>query len=209
MLVSNEEETPDEFENHPSEADRELAELEAVTWGDRLLGPGALSPRHLKLAEYAAQGKRQKEIAELTGYTQSRVSILLSNTRIRAEVLRIQERIYEDTIGGRLKKMSDPALAIVEKILTDRTNRVKISEQADMAKWVLEKLDGKATQKFDVGENMLGLLMDKLDHMKNAGKGLNSIDVTPLKELNSTSSTPSEDPSPAPLDPLKDWIDTL
>lgn len=197
----------DELEISP--ADRELAELESVTWGDRLL-QGALSPRHFKLAELAAQGnKTQREIAEILGYTQSRVSILLSNTRIRAEVLRIQERIYEETVGARLKKMAEPALAVVDTILNDRTNKVKMSEKADMAKWVLEKIDGKASQKIDVGENLLSVMMDRLDHMKSAGKSLghqSAIDVTP-RELSSP--TPSESPSPAPLDPLKDWVDAL
>lgn len=153
------------------------------TWGDRLLVPGRpLSPRHRKLAELAAQGIAQGKIAEQLDYTPSRVSILLSNTQIREEVERIKERIYEDTVGSRLKRMVEPALAEIEKCLSDRTNRYKEALKQETAKWVIEKIDGKATQKYDVGENMLGIMMDRLDALKSAGAQLpHSIDVTTVQ----------------------------
>lgn len=140
------------------------------TWGDRLLVEGRpLSPRHRKLAELAAGGMKNGDIAKELHLTQSRVSVLLSNTRIREAVEQYREKMWEETVGGRLKRMSEPALAEIERCLTDKTNRYKENLKVDTAKWLIEKLDGKATQKFDVGENLLGVMMDRLDALKSSG----------------------------------------
>ncbi len=127
------------------------------------LSNGVLNPRHRRLCQLAAAGSSNAAIAEELGYVGSRVSILLKNQYIAAEILRLQDRIFEETIKGRLKQFAEPALNNIHRILTDNTNRVKTSEKADMSKWVVEKLDGKATQTNDIGENMLSVLLDRLD----------------------------------------------
>lgn len=131
--------------------------------GYETLAHGFLSPRHRRLAQLAAEGKSNAMIAEELGYVGSRVSVLLKHPAIAAEIRRLQERIFEETIAQRLKSFAEPALQNISMILTDRTNRVKVSEKADMSKWIVEKLDGKATQKTDIGENLLSVLMDRLD----------------------------------------------
>lgn len=144
---------------------------EEMSWGDRMLThQQTLSPRHRKLCELAAQGLPNKKIAEQLSYTDSRVSILLSNTQIRNEVDRIRERIYEDTVGRRLKGMAQPALDELERCLSDKNNKYKEPLKVETAKWIIEKLDGKAVQKHDIGENMLAVMMDRLDAMKNSGQ---------------------------------------
>lgn len=130
------------------------------------LAHGHLTPRHRRLAQLAAEGRPNKDIAKELGYVGSRVSILLKNPHIAAEIRRLQERIFEETIQDRLKSFAEPALNNIHMILTDRTNRVKVSEKADMSKWIVEMGIGKATQKTDVGENTLALFMDRLDAMK-------------------------------------------
>lgn len=132
------------------------------------LAQGYLSPRHRRLAFLAAQGKSNQEISAELGYSDSRVSILLKNSYISAEIRALQERIYEETVGARIKTFAEPALNVLQMALTDRTNKVKMSEKIDVAKWVIEKIDGKATQKIEAGENMLAALMDRLDASKTA-----------------------------------------
>jgi DNA-binding CsgD family transcriptional regulator len=175
-----------------------LPSVEKLSMGDRMLH-GELKPRHRRLAELAAQGKTNNEIAEILKYTASRVSILLTNSRIREEVERIEERIYEESIGSRLKKLAEPAMNEIERCLTDRSNRYKEQLKQDTAKWVVEKLDGKSTQKYDIGENMLGVLMDKLDAQKAAGvtpTGARApiIDITPHPQLEAGDQTKVEQP---------------
>jgi hypothetical protein len=169
--------------------------------GYRTLAQGELTPRHRRLAQLAAQGLSNKDICAELGYSDSRVSILLKNSFIAAEVRRLQDRIFEATIKDRLKGMGDAALNNIEMILNDRTNRVRVSEKAAMSQWLIEKLDGKATQTHDLGQNMLGVLMDRLDAQRSAPIGATAPrDVTPLL---------GESTEPRPRteeDELTDWV---
>ncbi len=167
----------------------------------RTLAQGFLSPRHRRLAQLAAEGRSNASIAEELGYVGSRISILLKNPYIAAEIARLQDRIFEETIQSRLKTFAEPALNNIHMILTDRTNRVKISEKAEMSKWVVEKLDGKSTQKVDIGENLLGLFLDKLDASRVAG-------AQPPRDV-SEARLLSEATTPTPVDELASWVDDL
>lgn len=163
------------------------------------LAQGFLSPRHRRFAQLAAEGKSNKEIGELLGYVDSRVSVLLRNPHIMTEIRRLQDKIFEETVKDRLKTLNEPAINHMHKVLTDNTNRVKISEKTDVAKWVLEKTDGKAAQTYDVGQNLLGLLLDRLDAQKSQANGPPR-DVTEVRALN-------EPIASAPPDELAEWVD--
>lgn len=177
-----------------------------LSWGDRV-GPDPdrpLTPRHRKLAELFAQGKSNREICEELGYSESRVSILKSNSRIAALADEIRERVFEETVGARLKKMTEPALNEIEKCLNDRSNRYPERLKTEVARWLVEKIDGKAAQKIDIGENMLGVMMDRLDALKSAGRDLDAPrDVTPILQIEGKS---VENAAPEPEDPLEKWV---
>ncbi len=212
LLIMDEEEKP------AAEVEKVVDDGENLSWGDRVLDPDRpLSPRHRKLAELFAMGKTNAEVIRELGYSDSRVSILKSNSRIRELIAEISERIYQETISARLKKMAEPALNEIDKCLNDRTNRYKENTKQDTAKWVLEKLDGKAIQKHEVSGGVLIGVMDRLDAIKAAGQRLNytTVDVTPIGELNappsniieveaesSTKETPEEKK-------LREWVNSL
>lgn len=169
--------------------------------GYRTLAHGVLSPRHRKLAQLAAQGISNNKIAEELLYTPSRVSILLKNPHIKEEISRLSEAVYMETVAQRIKGMSDSALSVIEQALRDRTGKTKISEKIEAAKWIIEKVDGKATQTHDVGGNLLGILLDKLDAHRAAGRALSApdtIDVTP--QISATPKVRTEE------DVLSDWV---
>jgi len=132
----------------------------------RSLAAGKLTPRHRRFCQLAAAGWTNAQICKELGYVSSRVSVLLKNQFIAAEIIRLQNKLFEETVVQRMKALGDPALSVIEDILTDTSNRVKVSEKLDAAKWVVEKLDGKAIQRHDVGENLLSVLMDRLDAQK-------------------------------------------
>jgi len=170
------------------------------------LSNGHLTPRHRRFCQLAAEGKANKDIGKELGYVDSRVSILLKNPTIAAEVRRLQDRIFEETISSRLKGFSEDALNNIHMILTDKTNRVKISEKMDISKWVIEKLDGKASQKIEAGENLLAALMDRLD----AGKTQRVVHEhthrlqsgpEPLREVSPQLNAPKSEESV-----LEDWV---
>jgi hypothetical protein len=179
----------------------------------RTLAHGELSPRHRRLAFLAAQGNSNSAIGKELGYSDSRVSILLKNPYISAEIQKMQERIYEETIGQRMKGFADASLNVIQQVLNDRTNRVKMSEKIQVAQWVIEKLDGKAIQKIEAGENLLASLMDRLDAAKtrpvvqitnnfNGAVGPETFDVTPPAQKQLDAPKTEEDQLD---DWLKDW----
>lgn len=132
----------------------------------RTLAEGRLSPRHRRLAQLFAEGRSNKQIKEEFGYSDSRLSVLRSTPAIAAEVQRIQDKVFEEGTVQRMKDMREKALSHVDYVLTESRGRVKITEKNDIAKWLIEMTEGKATQKHDIGENLLGVLMDKLDARK-------------------------------------------
>lgn len=198
-------EEPDSVDDSPSPEEQHERKEYAT------LAHGVLSPRHRKLAELFAQGLSNADVAKALGLSGSRVSVLKNNSYIAEEIRRIEERIYEDTVANRLKNLADPALSHLESVLKDRTNRVKSIEKTDVAKWIVEKVDGKAAQKIDLGASMLGGLLDRLDAMKSAGRSPeeSAIDVTPRASLpEGQASTEAVQNSPV-SDELKDWIDNF
>ena len=133
---------------------------------------GSLKPRQRRLAQLLAEGKTNSDIQKELGYCASRISILQNNPHIRAEVARLQDRLFETTIEQRLKEFNNAALDHVEFVLKDRTNRVKVTEKNDVAKWVIEMQKSKAPQLHDVGQNLLGVFMDRLDARKTERRAL-------------------------------------
>lgn len=160
-----------------------------------------LSPRHRRLALLAAQGMTNKKIAEDLGYSESRVSVLLGHSKIREEIQRNQERQWEEGIGQRLKALADVAVNTLVEILFDRTGRVRPSQKLEAAKFIIEKIDGKPVTKIEGGENLLSVLMDRLDSLKGAGR--NNVPAAPAAER-----TPESQSQPsAPRDDEERAID--
>ena len=201
----------DETSDDPFEQDEsrnvvtpEPPDLEAAEY--QTLANGVLNPRHRKFCQLAAEGRTNKEIGEELGYVPSRISVLHRNPYIVAEIKRLQDRIFEETIQTRMKSFSESALNNIHKILNDNTNRVKVSEKMALSQWVIEKLDGKATQKTDIGENLLSVIMDRLDARSVASQTpiqRQTIDVTPLPQIEGAPEAPKSDEQ---SDELAKWI---
>lgn len=176
----------------------------------RTLANGHLNPRHRRFCQLVAEGRSAQQIADELGYVESRISVLKKHPVIVEEVKRLQDRIFEGTIESRMKSFADSALTNVEIILKDKTNRVKTSEKMALSQWVIEKLDGKATQKIEAGENLLRALMDRLDAKTTdvrPAQRPTEIDVTPrLAAEPSPHPDQVATPTSAPDDELAAWI---
>ena len=157
------------------------------TWGDRMLRPDKpLLQRHLELARMAAHGKTNNEIAEKLGYTASRVSILLSNRRIKNQINIYRDRLFKVDVKTRMKDIAPDAMDVIEGILNDDNLDAKQKEKAAM--WVLEKVDGKAAQQVDHNvSGGIGLFLDKLDQMKSQGN-LPTVQTLPAEAVKVTES---------------------
>jgi hypothetical protein len=165
------------------------------------LRPGkALRPRHRMLVKLLATGCSQTEICAKLNYTQAWVSLLANDPIIVAAVAKHIDDIYGEDIEARMKSLAPDALNAIEEILMDE--RLPAVEKENAARWLLEKVSGKAAQQIDVrGEVSVGIFMDKLEQMKDAGQVL---DATPKPALGpGETATPEAEPVP---DPLASWV---
>lgn len=176
-----------------------------MTWGDKFLIPNKpISYRHKELARMFAHGKTNKEICETLGYTPARVSVLLSNTRIKDEIEHYRDKLFGADVETRLKDLSGDALRVMEGILIDRNLDDKDKESA--AKWVLEKVSGKPAQQVDVKQDVsIGVFLDQLDKLKAVGNAqalpptsAETIDITPKAQ---------DEPVAPPKDSFASWLD--
>jgi len=171
---------------------------EDKTYGDWLLKPNKdLSFKHRQFCILFAGGATNKAICDNMGVTPGWISVVKSKTDIKNEVLRLQDRMFAENIEKRLKALGPYAADIIEKTLTSEDSEIKFDQKAGMAKWLAEKLTGKASQEIKVDGNLLGNLMDRLDQMAVSGKALSGqgeiIDVTPEDGVLGQKQEPKED----------------
>jgi len=173
---------------------------EDVSHGDWFLRPDKpLSARHRVLAKMVAMGCGTNEIAEKLGYTASRVSILKSNTKIKEAIERYQDRMHEEDLEDRIKSLGPDALDTIEEILSSNADPLK---KESAARWILEKISGKASQQIDVtGEIGIGVFMEKLDKIKVAQRI-----GSPILEARGQSTESAPEPE-STKDPIEDWLD--
>lgn len=126
-----------------------------------------LRPRHRRVAQMVAQGCRYKDITDELGYTPAWISTLLTWPSIRAEVIRLQERIFEKTLDDRMQALGPSAMDVAEQILHDPN--IDPLQKEKTAKWVIEKLTGKPAQQVEhSGALTLGVLIDRIETLKEA-----------------------------------------
>jgi hypothetical protein len=177
---------------------------EDMTYGDWFLQPHRpLSPRHKRIAELLVEGKRTGEIATELGYTQARISVLKTNSKIIAYMDRLRDRLFEKSVEERMSDLGPSALDNIEELLNNPD--VPIEKKESISRWVVEMKTGKASQKVDVsGEISIGIFMDKLEQM--SGKALG---VTAPRQVEGTVENSEEhsELSVAPVDIYDEWLD--
>lgn len=172
---------------------------EGITWGDFALVAGKpLSPGHRRICQLFAMGLSNKEVAEAVGFTEARIGVLRSNTLIVRETARLQEKAFEITAIDRMKDMGTAALDAIESAVKNETKAFKTSEQLSASQWVVEHVIGKAVQRHDVGENLLSILLDRLDSKKTA--------APPVQRVIDVKALPLSEPEEETRDPLSDWV---
>ena len=144
------------------------------TWIEQMLATGKpLNSRHKRFAALVARGATTAQIQAELGYASSTVSILKSNSRIREEVDRIENAAFERTVGERVKELGGVAMYLIEQALL--SNEMRLRDRVEVAKWLVEKIDGKAGQKVDVQHSTLDKFMSLLLESQELG----TLDITP------------------------------
>lgn len=98
-----------------------------------------LTPRHHHMAYMVAAGKRNKDIAQVLGYTENRVSIIRSSPLFQQLVYQLQQEIsaraIDDIVEGIIQE--GPASLTRMKELRDQTENLSVAYNA--AGFLLEK----------------------------------------------------------------------
>lgn len=155
-------------ENYSDEEVQEMKALgvpkpDGVTWG-QWVGPKKESHVHEALIYMAASGATNKQIADDLGFTQSRISIILSKPSLKEKVRKVQEELWGDSAEKRFKNLLPKAIDTWERILNDTSEKSAL--QSDVASKVADRVLGKPKQEVSVAGNLLGDLISRLDQQQ-------------------------------------------
>ena len=175
------------LEERPESSVAVTAETEQDDWGAWAHYKNkALSPRYKEIARLIFLGKTNQEIAKVIGITENRISIIRTNPKIKEEVTRLQEQIFERTAQDRIRDMAPAAANILDHILNTDDPEVKIALKQQTAVWVLEKITGKPKQEVNVESNTIMEMMDMMKQMRDSGQQALPppvLDITPHPTL--------------------------
>jgi len=150
-----------------------------ISWGDFSFNPAKpLTPKAKRLCQLVAGGMKQGDAAEQIGYSMGWASRILTSQKGKDEVQRFMEKVFEQSVADRVKALGTPALDILEELLTSDDPSIKPQLKADVAKWVAEKISGKAKQEVEYSGNIVHDFVDKLKALEASGQIL---DITPTK----------------------------
>jgi len=147
-----------------------------LNYGENHLAPWTrLKARHYEIARLLFLGKQHKDIAARLNMAENTISLLANDDKIRAEVERMRDLAFDRTVGQRLKDIGPESMDVIEDAVLGKLE-MKTEKRVEIAQWVVEKLDGKATQKVDVASSTLDKFMAVITEMRAEGEVL---DVSP------------------------------
>lgn len=131
--------------------------------------------RYREVARLHSHGRTNNDICAILGYTATRLSIILKDPFVQAEIEQWRARFIDnDAIAIMRDAAKDGARFLHQKILDPNT---KDTVALDASKFVIEKTHGKAKQEVNVEVSLAVSLQQTLKEMKERGEPL---DVTPV-----------------------------
>lgn len=162
-------------------------DLDRPTFDDELVAEDPTAPsrgilnRYREVARLHSMGKRNCEIARMLGYTESRLSLILKDSFVQAEISRWRDRLVDDDAITRLKEAArDGATRIHSLILDPKT---KESTALAASQFAVEMSHGKARQAVSVESGSLNAFTEMLHAMRSRGEALDVIEVFPTAVL--------------------------
>lgn len=131
-----------------------------VSWGS-WMGPRKENHTHEALIYMAASGANQKQIATDLGYTQSRISIILSKPEIKQKVRAVQAELWGENAEKRFKNILPRAIDVFENVIDDKNATAR--DRMSAAREVADRALGKPQQSISVEGNLLHDLISRLD----------------------------------------------
>lgn len=145
--------------------------------------PREVRIRWLEVARLYALGRSPRVIGERLNYSPAWVRNIINRPEIQHEVHRYRSKLYDQDLLTAMKDLGPDAIKVLTEMLQDPKEKLK--DRAEAAKWLLEKLTGKAKQEVTHESNTLAAFMEVLKKMQSSGESLQApptgqtIDVTP------------------------------
>jgi hypothetical protein len=130
--------------------------------------------RYREVARLHALGKTNNSIAAILGYTASRVSIILRDPFVQAEIARYRAAFFDQTTIDQMKQASHDGVRLVHSVILD--DKEKTEHRLKAATLAFEATHGKARQQLNIESNTLGTFMELIRDMNSRGE---TLDVTP------------------------------
>jgi predicted transcriptional regulator len=163
-----------------------LPKPEGIPWAD-WNAPADLNYKHDLFIMLAAHGHTIVEIAAETGYTELTIKNVVSSTKGRQAIRKLQDKIFSKNTRKRLEAKTQRALDIVEEIMENEQENNKVRLTA--ATYMLDQGLGKAKQEVEHKGSLLAEFMHKLDTSSN------------LLE--------AQKPQDIPIDPLDTFVESI
>ncbi len=128
--------------------------------------------RYREIARRHAYGQTNNQICAALGYTASRMSIILLNPFVQAEIAKCREAFFSADANAIMKETSVQAARNLQTIVNDPNHK----KHFEASTFVAEKVTGKARQEVSVESGTLTSFMELLREMRGRGE---AIDVTP------------------------------
>jgi hypothetical protein len=144
---------------------------------NRRIGEAELSPRQKKVVYLAALGRSNSAIAEELNYDIATVQRIISLPGVRSRIAHKQEMLFQNDVKGHVRTLMNKAYGTLDEILSN--DEEKASVRLEAAKYVIDRVAGKATQTVDVKVSLLGEFMRKLDSQEREVQGILNTPVEP------------------------------
>lgn len=176
-----------------------------ISWGDYSFNPNKpLTARQREACRLAAEGWPQFKIAKELKYTDAHLSRIVNSTKGRNQIERYQDKSYEESVAKRVKNLGSPAIDVFEEILTSDDPAVKPNLKLDAAKWVAEKISGKAKQEVEFSGSVAVGVLDRIDEMKKSGQIIDVTQSASKQEVETTEELSEEQKSRKKIDSFFD-----
>lgn len=170
-----------------------MSSAERTTWDIR--ASSDFGPHFLALSLLLALGAPPEEItALLPGLLPQQLGLLSVNKIITERVSELRKRYLGANADEQFQNHMPKAFEIMTKVLSDKSGDLKLTQQFEAAKWLMEKVTGKARQELELqaGVTLLSF-MKTLDGMRTERETV-PLDMT--KKLS----------EPTKQDPIDAWV---
>lgn len=167
------------------------------------LPPAKLSHRHLYIAQLAALGKSNKQIAQHVGMSESRLSIVLSSDLMVEEITRLREELFDKlTVDQNISRITKKAVEIAEDAMTSEQTPTKL--RTDIAFKFMDRSLGRPKQQIEVSGGAFKEMLDffdQLDEKKRSRIEEDIIEISSRSENENENGNENENENPPASSP--------